>query len=1044
MKFKKVEISAFRIFDNPEDATFDFTNQTGDIANFISLYAPNGFGKTSFYDAVEWGVTNNISRFWHNKITEESIDALRELTEKQVELIHRGGSEKDTFVKITTDKGELAPRELKVHGRSKADLARNNAIENKSFQHVLLSQEWVATFLLEVDGEKRYEKFMENPLLQEVSNYYIGIKALAGHCDKTIKKLQVDIEEKKQSIQDDSNSDLLEVINSQIKKIVKTYGEQKLSPITLATTKEQIKDLRDFISDKIITSNTEFSTNEAINNINTAKVGDGKIISVSVFFESKNLSGKIAKELDENLIIINKFENLEKLINRLKNNRAIREQVTEKKEQTDKIISQFTKYEQINNDISQKLESNEKKVLELADLKNLAEDLAKEEIKQKNHRDASIKQIEEIKNKKSKLPEVKQRIEILNSDIQKIALLLSSIKKPEEEKAKNELIKIGDSVSEFQKVIDGIKKGKYPFPASDEPSELSVVIKELEDKNIEHHNLKSKLNELNIKIEQQQSLNSTIEEFIKTGLSIANERQDSSCPLCEYKYDSYNQLAERIANNKALNNILKESLKEKNTLLQEITKLDEKIKKNNEIINGFYSKKLEDLLFKKRGIEQRLITLRKEISSNEDTLLQLRKSLHESNIQINGLSTEEYEKQLQLSIQEAVKNRDDSAQLLVAIMEKLTSINEQIQTQNAQIDLVKNEIQKLYKDENYSCVKAWFKSNMPNELISEKILSSKMALIFEKIKTISNEIIELEKDISTLNKDLNIYNKEDVLIQRNELLKKKQEIDQKIDVYYHYLQDRLKIDPRNFDKEKLITSLDEKEREQKARLKAIRELKEEHQKLERYSENIFPFLQSENAKLVMKQKENEVNFLHEKVKPLIEEEKEKTKNYLENKVKNFFYEDLINDLYRKIDPHPEFKRVEFKANFNIEKPTLEVVVTDSDNSRSLIPNLYFSTAQINILSLCIFLASALNSNEYDCIFIDDPIQSLDSINVLSTIDLLRSIVINEDKQIILSTHDENFHNLFKKKIPDNIFKSKFLELETFGKVKREYKKSSSL
>jgi exonuclease SbcC len=129
--------------------------------------------------------------------------------------------------------------------------------------------------------------------------------------------------------------------------------------------------------------------------------------------------------------------------------------------------------------------------------------------------------------------------------------------------------------------------------------------------------------------------------------------------------------------------------------------------------------------------------------------------------------------------------------------------------------------------------------------------------------------------------------------------------------------------------------------------------------------------------------------------------------------------------------------IPFKANFDAENPRLDVFVRNKNNEEALIPNLYFSTAQINILSLSIFLASALNSKEYQCIFIDDPIQSMDSINVLSTIDLLRSIVLNKKKQIILSTHDENFHKLLKKKMPPNLFKSKFLELEGFGKVKSQ-------
>ncbi|HJE03675.1 MAG TPA: hypothetical protein K8U92_07340 [Aliarcobacter thereius] len=90
--------------------------------------------------------------------------------------------------------------------------------------------------------------------------------------------------------------------------------------------------------------------------------------------------------------------------------------------------------------------------------------------------------------------------------------------------------------------------------------------------------------------------------------------------------------------------------------------------------------------------------------------------------------------------------------------------------------------------------------------------------------------------------------------------------------------------------------------------------------------------------------------------------------------------------------------------------------------------------------MSIFLAKALNvkdnkGNDVNCIFIDDPIQSMDSINILATIDLFRSLISNYDKQIILSTHDENFHRLLEKKIPKEYFDSKFIELETFGKVK---------
>jgi len=263
----------------------------------------------------------------------------------------------------------------------------------------------------------------------------------------------------------------------------------------------------------------------------------------------------------------------------------------------------------------------------------------------------------------------------------------------------------------------------------------------------------------------------------------------------------------------------------------------------------------------------------------------------------------------------------------------------------------------------------------------------------------------------------------------------KKDLEKKIAAYERFLQESLSIEGPELSDEALTRLLSQKENETKAQLKKTKKKLEDYRKLDKYSQNIVPFLERKNAKIELEKEEGELALVKKSVTPIINAEVKKTKEFLENKIKEFFYVELINEIYEKIDPHPEFKSVEFKANFDLGTPSLDVFVKDNNNQSTLIPNLYFSTAQINILSLSIFLASALNSHEYDCIFIDDPIQSMDSINVLSTIDLLRSIVINQEKQIILSTHDQNFHNLLKKKIPSRIFKSKFMELESFGKVK---------
>ena len=163
-------------------------------------------------------------------------------------------------------------------------------------------------------------------------------------------------------------------------------------------------------------------------------------------------------------------------------------------------------------------------------------------------------------------------------------------------------------------------------------------------------------------------------------------------------------------------------------------------------------------------------------------------------------------------------------------------------------------------------------------------------------------------------------------------------------------------------------------------------------------------------------------------------------NYINDYVNNFFDLDLINRLYNTIDPHPDYKKIKFSCNFDNIRPKLSIVMRQNDKDiKPIVPNLYFSTAQINILSFCIFLAKALHAKNdkeeaVDCIFIDDPIQSLDDINILSLIDLLRNLAFTNKKQIILTTHDKNFYELLKRKMPANLFNSKFLKLYERGKI----------
>ena len=62
MKLRDIYVKAFRLFDEEH---IEFVNErfaNKGCADFVTIYAPNGFGKTSLFDAIEFGMTKNIKR----------------------------------------------------------------------------------------------------------------------------------------------------------------------------------------------------------------------------------------------------------------------------------------------------------------------------------------------------------------------------------------------------------------------------------------------------------------------------------------------------------------------------------------------------------------------------------------------------------------------------------------------------------------------------------------------------------------------------------------------------------------------------------------------------------------------------------------------------------------------------------------------------------------------------------------------------------------------------------------------------------------------
>lgn len=128
-------------------------------------------------------------------------------------------------------------------------------------------------------------------------------------------------------------------------------------------------------------------------------------------------------------------------------------------------------------------------------------------------------------------------------------------------------------------------------------------------------------------------------------------------------------------------------------------------------------------------------------------------------------------------------------------------------------------------------------------------------------------------------------------------------------------------------------------------------------------------------------------------------------------------EPVLQRIYASVDPHPSFRVVQFLADTRRGRGRLWTSVTDPLGSvTEPDPGIVLSSSQMNVLAVVAFLALNLTVSNLplQVIALDDPLQSLDNINLLGLCDLLRRL--RTDRQVILSTHDQRLAGLLERKL----------------------------
>ena len=560
-------------------------------------------------------------------------------------------------------------------------------------------------------------------------------------------------------------------------------------------------------------------------------------------------------------------------------------------------------------------------------------------------------------------------------------------------------------------------------------------IKELNEK---IHSEEEQLLLIEKRISEKGALENELQQLIISSHKVLEHLKGSKCPLCGTDFETQEKLLKNISENTVISTALEEDLQEKTVLADKINKHKNSMSEKRKELFDKIDKENSEIIEKIKSIDISAKQLRDEKEQLKSTLNNIVSKLAQDYGDIKETIEEDKQKELKGLVEATETNITATQQILSGLEKEINQCLADITSHEDKIKEIDEKSIALSEDDFY----VEYTSRLGDEKLSEECLDSwknRLASIDEEIVQIGQQQKSSQCKLDELIKSgIRKENAPSMKDKRNVLA---EELSEKLNVWNNTLSFlmtvcMIPIEGRAKSNEIKVAyeSVLEATRKNQEKVDTKLTLLNKYEVLlilgEKYSKN-------EVRKVELRNKEEQLKEETQK-RDLINDEKARLQKYLEDFVKGFFQLDIINKLYNTIDPHPEYKQIDFKCDFKNKDPRLNVVMYSvKDGHDTIVPNLYFSTAQINILSFCIFLAKALyaktdKNEDLGCIFIDDPIQALDDINVLAMIDLLRNVAYSLDKQIILTTHDRNFFELLKKKVPAELFGSRFLELKQRG------------
>lgn len=994
-KISKVEFNNFRAFKGNE--TLDFENEAGEIADFICIYGQNGMGKTSFFDGIEWFSYGGIHKF-------KDKDISKELKKYKGSILkNRGAGDENAYVRVIFSDGKSAKRTTSNSSRSNNDYLKGS-IAPKTFKNIIsenqiLPHSKIDNFVYATSPIEKYKQWgdfwdLDGKQRELFNKVYLLNKA----CNKKVSDLKIEIENIKEEIEE------LSIIDEKIENInnnIALYNKN-------SNNEEEIK-LIEKHNNKIINIPDNKEIDNKKSNLISLKeditLKNNKIIYLIKFYneyyneEKKLIDKKINKIKVELLKKAKLYEAGEGWLNQYLDHKNLIFQIKEK--------DQILKLSKINLNrlIEEKNSINENIKVNL--------DLNDKLLKNSDYIFNTAIKIENFKKKFIDLS--KRKIEI-NKYIhenkflkEKYLILIDNL---ENFKYNNQKIEFYTHISSLSYVEDEIYKYKNIYEVKS--NYLYKEINEIDNKIIEKEKMY---------IESKKNYSNLEESLIKIKDYIYMNNS-KTCPVCKTEFGNVNELISKINLNdyqKVTEKIYLELEKLKKLKNYKIDEKSIMIKSWNQIcqkkideIARQITDKSDEILKKEKlllDIENQIITINEKIKEFKEYLLKFGE--YKGDFSRNSL--EVWVNNLKVIYNERLQKENI---ILTKFICEINDIKSKINKLDNDIKLLSNKYDSFIEnDENKELV-----------IILSNISDINWSVFKKYYEDLKDEYNSYLERLDLVNLKLAQYTGLPI-----EIMDYKIENYFNIDMYKEYYT-QIYID-NNISYNNMVFDF-------KKNKDTIKNLE--------FKINILNYIINEssiteyNRKYYELYKElNKIKKSHDNYKKSEKKIKEiftDLKVNLELNIEKVFGSKVINQIYKIIEPNKEFTELKSEVNFNENDiPELYIKGKNSELDKEIIPEYFFSSAQLNTVALSIFFAGALSlpNLRVKTIFIDDPVGHFDDINVLAFVDLLRNIVRDGQWQIVVSTHDESFYNLLKNKISNEFYNSKFLKFSSIGRVKND-------